>query len=143
MCLTAMPSLPHMTQQATRCGAVLDSATASAGAALQEEPRQFPCRGATPQVSGPEKKPAGTFLLRFFYWLIARSSLGAFSSFKPQVHSSKTHFRRCDQTNGRLSTISVQPVAVVSRFLEPPLASLMHQEATKKPPVTSPRPPLT
>ena len=44
-----------------------------------------------------EKNRLALFLLRPFYWLIARSSLGAFSSFKPQVHISKTRFRRYDQ----------------------------------------------
>ena len=46
----------------------------------------------------PEKETLYETFCRFsFYWLIARSSLGAFSSFKPQVHISKTRFRRYDQ----------------------------------------------
>ena len=90
-----------------------------------------PGHPAQTYISNPGKKPVWHFFAQiFFYWLIARSSLGAFSSFKPQVHSSKLTSggvikwpAHCDVSTtcgGRFP---------VSRT--PPLASLMHQEGPR------------
>ena len=50
MCLTAMPTLLHKIQQATRHGAKLTTATVSTGAIQQQGPRQHSCRGTILQL---------------------------------------------------------------------------------------------
>ena len=50
MCLTAMPTLLHKIQQATRHGAKLTAATVSTGAIQQQGPRQHSCRGTILQL---------------------------------------------------------------------------------------------
>ena len=50
MCLTAMPTLLHKIQQATRYGAKLTTATVSTGAIQQQGPQQHSCRGTILQL---------------------------------------------------------------------------------------------